>query len=135
MSQPPDDASSQNETSYTFVDSDQETDEFELLDHERERRRSDPLSCSSVSALSSVYEDELIHGRRYHGYKKGRYPLPNDEIEQQREEMSHTLMIEIAVSIPTTEANVDISFCWLTTVTLQRMDVSFLRPLETTHKR
>ena len=98
MSQPPDDVPSQNETSYAFVDSDQDTDEFELLDDGRDRRRSDQLSCSSISALSSVYEDELIHGRRYHGYKKGRYPLPNDEIEQQREEMGHTLMVEIAVS-------------------------------------
>ncbi|KAJ6443020.1 hypothetical protein O9K51_04199 [Purpureocillium lavendulum] len=48
---------------------------------------------SSVS--QSVYEDELSHGRRYHGYRKGRYPLPNDRQEQQREETSHAMMMEL----------------------------------------
>lgn len=32
-----------------------------------------------------VYEN----GRRYHGYREGQYPLPNDEIEQDRLDMIH----------------------------------------------
>ncbi|KAJ8111419.1 hypothetical protein ONZ43_g5624 [Nemania bipapillata] len=34
-------------------------------------------------------------GRRYHAYREGRYSLPNDEIEQQREELMHILVMDI----------------------------------------
>ncbi|KAI1823826.1 S-adenosyl-L-methionine-dependent methyltransferase [Xylaria intraflava] len=34
-------------------------------------------------------------GRRYHIYREGRYSLPNDEIEQQREELMHILVMDI----------------------------------------
>ncbi|GAW13880.1 hypothetical protein ANO14919_032710 [Xylariales sp. No.14919] len=34
-------------------------------------------------------------GRRYHTYREGRYSLPNDEIEQQREELMHILVMDI----------------------------------------
>jgi|GEM_PF-6768704 len=52
------------------------------------------------SFSQSVYEDELSHGRRYHGFRKGRYPLPNDRQEQQREETNHAMMMELSVRIP-----------------------------------
>lgn len=48
------------------------------------------------SFSQSVYEDELSHGRRYHGFRKGRYPLPNDRQEQQREETNHAMMMELS---------------------------------------
>jgi hypothetical protein len=32
---------------------------------------------------------------RYHAYREGRYSLPNDEIEQQREELMHILVMDI----------------------------------------
>ncbi|KAI0553116.1 S-adenosyl-L-methionine-dependent methyltransferase [Xylaria curta] len=34
-------------------------------------------------------------GRRYHAYREGRYSLPNDELEQQREELMHILVMDI----------------------------------------
>ncbi|QUC21540.1 uncharacterized protein UV8b_05783 [Ustilaginoidea virens] len=53
-------------------------------------------SCGySISVTPSAYEDELAHGRRYHGFRKGRYPLPNDDLEQRREETNHALMLEL----------------------------------------
>lgn len=32
---------------------------------------------------------------RYHAYREGRYSLPNDELEQQREELMHILVMDI----------------------------------------
>lgn len=60
---------------------------------------SDNRSCSSASVISSVYDSECIHGRYYHGYKLGRYPFPNDEMEQQREEIIHAIMMELTVNM------------------------------------
>lgn len=54
-------------------------------------------ASSSTSLTPSAYEDEVTHGRRYHGFQRGRYPLPNDELEQRREETKHVLMLELTV--------------------------------------
>jgi len=48
----------------------------------------------SMSLLPSLYEHSYAHGRRYHRYRHGRYPIPNDEDEQSREEMLHAMMLE-----------------------------------------
>lgn len=93
-------AALRDEASADNVESAQGTDDFELLNrrHSIDADESwDCVSCSSVSVVSTVYDHEIAHGRRYHGYKKGRYPLPNDEIEQQREEIHHATMLELAV--------------------------------------
>lgn len=59
---------------------------------------SSELSCGcSTSVTPSAYEDEFAHGRRYHGFRRGRYPLPNDDLEQRREETNHALMLELTV--------------------------------------
>lgn len=34
----------------------------------------------SVSITSSVQDYQFENGRRYHAYKAGSYPLPNDEV-------------------------------------------------------
>ncbi|KAF5006273.1 hypothetical protein FDECE_7339 [Fusarium decemcellulare] len=49
---------------------------------------------SSTSINSSIYEHSFENGRRYHRYRHGRYPLPNDEAEQNREDMLHAMMLE-----------------------------------------
>ncbi len=41
---------------------------------------------------SSKFTDLIL---RYHTYREGRYSLPNDEIEQQREELMHILVMDI----------------------------------------
>ncbi len=79
-------------TTFDFADDAEDIDEFEHLEE------SDDVSFSLTSALSYVFEDESVHGRQYHGYKAGRYPLPNDKLEQEREGLNHSVMIEIAVS-------------------------------------
>ncbi|KAK0370312.1 methyltransferase [Colletotrichum melonis] len=48
----------------------------------------------STSLNSSVYEHSFQHGRRYHKFRHGRYPIPNDETEQNREDMLHAMMLE-----------------------------------------
>ncbi|RDA89155.1 hypothetical protein CP532_2307 [Ophiocordyceps camponoti-leonardi (nom. inval.)] len=71
-----------------FSDSGQETDV-------QDGTRSDSSCAESTSICPSVYRDDFAHGRRYHGYCRGRYPLPNDGREQRREELIHSLMLEI----------------------------------------
>ncbi|KAH0491828.1 hypothetical protein TgHK011_003236 [Trichoderma gracile] len=48
----------------------------------------------STSLGSSIYGHSYVNGRRYHRYRHGRYPIPNDEAEQNREDMLHTMMLE-----------------------------------------
>jgi hypothetical protein len=48
----------------------------------------------STSLGSSILEHSYHNGRRYHRYRHGRYPIPNDEAEQNREDMLHTMMME-----------------------------------------
>lgn len=54
---------------------------------------------TQVSAFSSVTSSVYAHcyerGRRYHVYKHGRYPIPNDDTEQGREEMKHVMLKEL----------------------------------------
>ncbi|KAF4339862.1 hypothetical protein FBEOM_6231 [Fusarium beomiforme] len=52
------------------------------------------LRSSSTSISSSILEHSYQNGRRYHRYRHGRYPLPNDEAEQNREDMLHAMMLE-----------------------------------------
>ncbi|KAI9807526.1 MAG: hypothetical protein M1825_005466 [Sarcosagium campestre] len=48
---------------------------------------------SKLSSTITAYQWE--NGRRYHGYKEGSYPLPNDDIELDREDMKHQEMMLI----------------------------------------
>ncbi|KAI0023897.1 S-adenosyl-L-methionine-dependent methyltransferase [Xylariomycetidae sp. FL0641] len=66
-----------------------EDDEFAPSDYD------DASIAESTSSVgTSVYEHSYCHGRRYHRYKHGRYPIPNDEVEQNREDMLHAMMLE-----------------------------------------
>ena len=72
-------------------------DEFSLLADEADSGWESRSSCST-SLTPSVYDYEYAFGRRYHGYKSGKYPLPNDSREQDREETIHALLLEMLVS-------------------------------------
>ncbi|KAK7999289.1 hypothetical protein PG990_011889 [Apiospora arundinis] len=52
-------------------------------------------SNASTSISSSVYNHTFENGRRYHSYRHGRYPIPNDDREQSREDMKHAMMLEM----------------------------------------
>lgn len=47
-----------------------------------------------TSITSSVHRHTFKNGRRYHKFRHGRYPIPNDEREQNREDMLHAMMLE-----------------------------------------
>ncbi|KAI1333883.1 S-adenosyl-L-methionine-dependent methyltransferase [Xylariaceae sp. FL0016] len=53
------------------------------------------VSNASTSITSSIYQHTYENGRRYHKYKHGRYPIPNDDMEQNREDMKHAMMMEL----------------------------------------
>ncbi|KAK3321903.1 methyltransferase type 12 [Apodospora peruviana] len=46
---------------------------------------------STQSVRSSIYEYIEEHGRTFHRYKQGKYWLPNDELEQERLDLQHTV--------------------------------------------
>ncbi|KAL6814693.1 S-adenosyl-L-methionine-dependent methyltransferase [Trichoderma camerunense] len=68
------------------ADGDDDDDEFD---------GGDTYSAESVTVRSSIWEHEWEGGRRYHHYRHGRYPLPNDEIEQEREYLKHVIHMEL----------------------------------------
>ncbi|KAK1828493.1 Phosphoethanolamine N-methyltransferase [Podospora conica] len=45
----------------------------------------------SSSLKSSVVDHVYENGMRYHGFRAGRYPFPNDDVEQNRDDMKHTM--------------------------------------------
>lgn len=53
------------------------------------------MTVESESLLSNVARHMFENGRRYHAYKAGRYPIPNDDAEQGREELKHAMMLEM----------------------------------------
>ncbi|KAF5490165.1 Secondary metabolism regulator LAE1 [Colletotrichum fructicola] len=55
----------------------------------------DRSSADSASLTSSVLDHEYENGRRFHRFRHGRYPMPNDETEQDREDMKHTMFLEL----------------------------------------
>jgi hypothetical protein len=66
-----------------------EEDEFEVTEGWETR------SDGSVSADSTIYSHTYEYGRRYQSFKNGRYPIPNDDNEQDREDMKHAMMLEL----------------------------------------
>jgi len=47
----------------------------------------------SASMSSSVRAHVYEGGIRYHAFRDGKYPFPNDEVEQNRDDMKHTMTI------------------------------------------
>lgn len=44
---------------------------------------------------SSVTAYPIEHGRRYHAYKDGSYIMPNDEMEQDRLDIMHNMLMRL----------------------------------------
>lgn len=49
-------------------------------------------STFTASLSSSVLNYPIENGRRYHAYRAGAYPLPNDEPEIERLDLAHAVM-------------------------------------------
>ncbi|KAM7203807.1 S-adenosyl-L-methionine-dependent methyltransferase [Naviculisporaceae sp. PSN 640] len=47
------------------------------------------------SVTSSIAEHVWEYGRRYHSFRPGRYPIPNDEVEFKRETLRHIMFKEL----------------------------------------
>ena len=71
-----------------------EDGEFSASDFDADSISTTSTRSSSTSISSSILEHSYQNGRRYHRYRHGRYPLPNDETEQNREDMLHAMMLE-----------------------------------------
>lgn len=71
-----------------------EDGEFSASDFDADDISLASTRSSSTSINSSILEHSYENGRRYHRYRHGRYPLPNDEAEQNREDMMHAMMLE-----------------------------------------
>ncbi|KAH7152756.1 S-adenosyl-L-methionine-dependent methyltransferase [Dactylonectria macrodidyma] len=50
-------------------------------------------SSSTTSITTSVLHYRRENGRTYHAYKDGKYTLPNDEMENERLDLQHNLLI------------------------------------------
>jgi len=70
-------------------DDDTDEDEFALTDGY------ETASTGSTSVTSSIYAHTYENGRRYQHFKHGRYPIPNDDEELNREDMKHAMMMEL----------------------------------------
>lgn len=56
---------------------------------DRSKQEDYPSDLDSASITASVLDYEFENGRRYHAYKAGSYPLPNDEQELERIDIKH----------------------------------------------
>ncbi|TVY38586.1 Secondary metabolism regulator [Lachnellula occidentalis] len=59
----------------------------------------DSLLSASTSLASSVRNYAWENGRRYHRYREGEYPFPNDDSEQEREDMKHAMMVKLCQTL------------------------------------
>ncbi|GAB1740059.1 hypothetical protein NU219Hw_g4980t1 [Hortaea werneckii] len=55
----------------------------------------DDTASETRSITDSVLGYEYENGRRYHAYRAGKYPMPNDEAEQERMDMQHHIYLLI----------------------------------------
>ncbi|OIW29299.1 S-adenosyl-L-methionine-dependent methyltransferase [Coniochaeta ligniaria NRRL 30616] len=53
----------------------------------------DDVAQSTSSLASSILDYRKENGRTYHGYKDGKYNLPNDESERERLDLQHHLFL------------------------------------------
>ncbi|KAH6854746.1 S-adenosyl-L-methionine-dependent methyltransferase [Chaetomium sp. MPI-CAGE-AT-0009] len=52
----------------------------------------DEVSAFTASITSSILDYPIENGRRYHAFRAGAYYMPNDELEQERLDLTHGLM-------------------------------------------
>lgn len=52
-------------------------------------------SIETKSLTESILEHVVEGGLRYHAYHAGKYPFPNDDVEQQCDEMRHVMTLEL----------------------------------------
>ncbi|KAK5659925.1 hypothetical protein OQA88_13389 [Cercophora sp. LCS_1] len=88
---PPPPLQSQGQIEPAPSDFSSDSDEFALTDPFAD----DGAARSSTSVTSSIYAHTFENGRRYQHFKHGRYPIPNDDDELDREDMKHAMLLEL----------------------------------------
>lgn len=68
------------------------SDQGSFLDDDYE---TDSNLSISTSLASSMRNYKYENGRRYHRFREGRYNFPNDEMEQDREDLKHALVVKL----------------------------------------
>ncbi|KAI9737388.1 MAG: hypothetical protein M1834_009542 [Cirrosporium novae-zelandiae] len=63
------------------------------VDGDHDSALGDEVSTYTASLTSEALNYRYEYGRRYHGYKDGSYPLPNDEQEIERLDVQHRLWL------------------------------------------
>ncbi|KAK7739833.1 hypothetical protein SLS62_011183 [Diatrype stigma] len=53
---------------------------------------SDASTTGSTSITPSIWDHSFENGRRYHKFHEGAYHFPNDDAEQEREDMKHSMV-------------------------------------------
>ncbi|ERS98940.1 hypothetical protein HMPREF1624_04133 [Sporothrix schenckii ATCC 58251] len=72
------------------------TSDYDPTLHHHRTATSTTAGASLVGSLTdSVTEHVFENGRRYHRYKSGRYPIPNDDMEASRENVRNALFSEL----------------------------------------
>ncbi|EEQ27161.1 conserved hypothetical protein [Microsporum canis CBS 113480] len=74
-------------------DENQQIEIDEVTDMDDEAYGGNDESTLSTSLSSSILAYRMENGRRYHAYKAGSYPFPNDEIENDRLDMQHAVFL------------------------------------------
>jgi len=51
---------------------------------------------STTTSIASILKQHTFErGLRYHAFQDGKYPFPNDENEQNRDDMKHAMIMEL----------------------------------------
>ena len=59
------------------------------------RSRAARFTLDTRSLTESIREHVVEGGLRYHAYHAGRYAFPNDEVEQERDDITHALITRL----------------------------------------
>ena len=73
-----------------------EVDDGSVADDESEDGYgTDSLNSEFTSITSSIRNHEFENGRRYHRFHAGKYVMPNDDSEQDREDLKHEMVLRL----------------------------------------
>ncbi|QSZ36467.1 hypothetical protein DSL72_006346 [Monilinia vaccinii-corymbosi] len=68
-----------------------EADDVEAFPDDGDSALGSEPGSSTTSLASSITKYRIENGRTYHAYKDGKYPYPNDDLEQERLDLQHHL--------------------------------------------
>ncbi|KAL0933875.1 umta methyltransferase family protein [Colletotrichum truncatum] len=91
-------ATSTNQSEPVAIAVDTEPDQLEADDASTTDDASsiqDGSSSYTASLSSSIVDYPMHYGRRYHAYRSGSYPIPNDEHEMERLEVVHAMTVKV----------------------------------------